>query len=336
MSDSSQSVKQDFDWQKFENLMREKWETEHNPDENGFYEFPFDNFPITSFVLFVGPRRSGKGQTQNWMLFRLREKIHTCVVFCGSDAGDSAASRLVPDCFVYDAIDVNCLQALRVRYNNAKYTFEQTGKMPPFCKTLNVLIIADDVMHDKKKVGSDDFGRVILSGRHECQGLWVLLQYAPKFPKELRRQIDYVIIKEHATEAEYAYIHKEFASGIIRDFNEFYRLARFYTQNYGALVLKIKDADPNDVTTQLFYMRVPSSHDLPPFKLDAGTMFQMAKKHEKPAEQKGVIVNYNSKDIFDCKRICQTQSMPGKRQVEVPRKKGAGTTFVQPIFRMPS
>ena len=173
-----------FDWAAFEAEMQEKHRNENEKDGKGFYEFRFENFPLTAFVLLLGPRGSGKSLTTIYMLFRMRQKVHTCAVFCGSDTPDSIAAGILPDCFVYDAIDLPCLETVRTRAQWIQKTFEATGQMPPHCKSSEVLLIADDVLHDKKKLNSDSFSRVILSGRHDNEGLWILLQYANRFPRE--------------------------------------------------------------------------------------------------------------------------------------------------------
>src|SRR5207249_1510485 len=98
-----------------------------------------------AFLLFLGPRGSGKSEATSYMLFRMKNKIHTCAVFCSSDTPDSIATGIIPDCFVYDAIDVACIQRIRERHKAINHTLQVTGKMPPFCKSSQVLLIADDI-----------------------------------------------------------------------------------------------------------------------------------------------------------------------------------------------
>ena len=136
--------------------------------------------------------------------------------------------------------------------------------------------------------------------------MWLLLQYAKKFPKSLRAQLDYVFLQEFKLEDELKEIHKTFASGVIQDFNEFRAAMQIYTSDYGTLVLKLKGSAPN-----LFYIRALPEDELPPFRLDAGTMFQMAEQHEKPLEKKGNIIDYSNPDIYDYDRARSKKNRSG-------------------------
>lgn len=289
--------KDEYNEEEFQRFMQEKLYNETHEDENGFYEFPFREFPLRKFCIILGSRDCGKSNTLYYMLYRMRELLHTCVFFCSSESSDSVMEGMIPDCFIYPQIDTECLMRIRNRFERIHTTFKKKQKMPQNCKTADVLILFDDVLHDKKGLNSEEFERAILSGRHDGEGMWGLIQYAPKFPKEKRHQIDYLFLQQFKTDGELEYIYKEFASAVVPNYEEFKALMNIYTRNYGTLVLKMKGDPPN-----IWYMRALDKKKMPKFRLDAGTMFQMAEEHEKPIEQTGTIVDYNSKDIFDFKK----------------------------------
>jgi hypothetical protein len=161
-------------------------------------------------------------------------------------------------------------------------------------------VIGDDILHDKKKFRAEEFQRSIMSGRHEGQGMWLLIQYANSFPKDLRRQIDYLFLQEFKTDKELQEIHTDFASGVIPDYDDFKFLMKKYTDNYGTLVLKLKGKPPN-----VFYMRAMERKHMPPgWKLGEKTMWKMAAKHEKSVEKKGAVLNY-SNNLCDYRKATQ-------------------------------
>jgi hypothetical protein len=325
-----------MDSPEFQLVMQQKFRNERVKDERGYYEFCFDTYPLKKFSLIVGPRDTGKSTLLFYKLFRMRERIPTCAVFCSSEDGDSVVHGILPDCFVYDEINLECLGRIRERHKHIKKTLETTGQLPPGCTSDEVLLIGDDILHDVKKLHSEEFKRAILSGRHDNEGMWVLVQYAPEFPKKLRKQIDYLFLQAIDTDEEMIYIHKEFASGVIPDYNQFKELVNHYTQDYGTLVIKKKGGDRNDLSTSVFYIRALPKNQLPEFKLDAGSMFQVAEEHQKDESESGIILDYTSEDIFDYKRVCGSQAARTSTRGRGGRggKRGRGSSH--PIFKMPS
>lgn len=312
----------------FQRFMQQKQINEQTPDEFcGIKEFPFETFSLHKFSLILGSRDCGKSNLLIYMLYRMQKRIPTCVFFCSSEGSEPILEGILPDCFTYEGIDDECLKRIRQRHVDIMATYKETGRMPPGCTTTDLLILGDDILHDKKSLARTQFRQAILSGRHDNEGMWLLIQYAQAFPKELRKQVDYLFLQEFKTEDELKYIHKEFASAVIQKYEDFVQIMDKYTGHgtYGTLVLKLKGGEPN-----LWYIRAPKRDFLPPFRLDAGTMFQMAAKHEKPVEQKGNVLDYNSPTIFDCRRLGQQRKT---LSLDTGKKRGGGITTT---FRMPS
>lgn len=304
-------------------LLEEHVYAEEHMDENGLYSFPFAKAEIIWFIIMIGVSGSGKSVMLDYYLFRMREKIFAAFGVRPSEDGEPCLQAYMPRCLIHTEMNDAVLERTRNRHHILKVTYEKTGKMPPCCPSFNVLGIFDDFIHeDNKTLFSPELKALAIKGRHDKEGLIMLIQHANAIKKFIRTQADFLFFQKVDSEAKIKEIWDLYGTSII-DCENFIRLFDHYTQDYGTFIIRIKHRN-NNINERFFYCRaIPreapdKSRLLPDFKLDEGSMWTMAAFHAKESTSVFAPVDYDSQNIFSYEKTV------GPQHSQVSRGRGRG------------
>ena len=130
-------------------------------DEYDPLTLPADGFSM----IFIGARRQGKTFLLTEMLYKLSEHRKWDVVFLFSEtAVVQDAYHFVPDQFKYDHLDEKVIKRILQKQEQMKDHNNRSDE-PDQVKMPRVLIIADDVINDRK-VRTGVVNRLFTQGRH--------------------------------------------------------------------------------------------------------------------------------------------------------------------------
>jgi hypothetical protein len=250
---------------------------ENYSDAYGLSAFPFDQLSLKEKVILLG---ESKGSYMNdllhYMLFRCRKKIPSCVLFHSEDGVlKPEIFSLLPDAFVH-CVDAELLLRIHSRHNMIQELFQRTGVMPPWCTSTQVQCIQSLAVFANINQGLNWERFTTLSNINV--GLWFYgnMEQLLNVSTSLEQLWDLLFVLEQRNVEHWKQLYFRIQRhGFFQNFDAFYNLARTYLDNHCALVLSVKLGEKK----RLFYCHIPSVHNVPFFKLDAGTMFQMAARH---------------------------------------------------------
>jgi hypothetical protein len=296
--------------EELEELLRQIHYNETHPDKYaGLYSFPFDIFELLKFSMIFGARECGKSTFLDYFLWRLRHRVHTCVVICPSEASNGFYARRLPNCLIHPRVNDELFTRIKTRNERLKTSLAGNGQLPPGCKSPEVMVIADDVIQDQKALKSEAFREAIFVGRHFKEGMILLSQSVRGVEKKIRDQLDYCFFQRYEKETDIRTIYDEYGSAVYPDYDMFRDHLLHYTQNYGTFILKMKDTNSSALKDRAFYCNsIPEVKNgkrlLPDYKLDSGTMWEMAEVHQLPPEEIAPL-DYSDPDITDYYKVTQ-------------------------------
>ena len=155
-------------------------------------------------VVVLGPRGSGKTVFMKYLLWCMRKKIDLPVVFCPSRDTREEYQKFIPRSQVYPVYSKARLSSIYDTQRKISAQAKAAG-MQAACEgnagphdehhgLRNLSIILDDCMFDKEEVRGKAIRAVMMNGRHEHIFFVNAVQYVVDFPKDLRSQLDVMVI----------------------------------------------------------------------------------------------------------------------------------------------
>lgn len=322
-------------------ILEEHVAAEENHDENGLYSFPFATAKIIWFIIMIGVSGTGKSVMLDYYLFRMREKIFAAFGVRPSEDGEPCLQAYMPRCLIHTEMNDDVLERTRNRHAIIKTTYEKTGKMPPTCPTPNVVGIFDDFIHeDNKNLFSPELKALAIKGRHDKEGVIMLIQHANAIKKFIRTQADFLFFQKVDSDAKIKELWELYATSIMPDVRQFIYLFDYYTKDFGTFIIRIKHHN-NNIDERFFYCRAIPKHApdgsrlLPDFKLDEGSMWTMAAHHAKANTSTFEPVDYSAPDIFSYEKTVKPQySGRGKARGKGPGTRRYGTAATAVPIRL--
>jgi hypothetical protein len=153
-------------------------------------------------VLVVGQRGSGKTVMMQYLLYCMAKRLDTWVVFCPTRDTRQEYEKCIPKCNVHAVYDKKLLgkicdaqkQLSPLVIGEKKEGEGEEEKKKEGEGLRRVGIILDDCMFDKAEIGGKAMRYLMMNGRHDNFFYLNGVQYIVDFPKDLRSQVDTVIV----------------------------------------------------------------------------------------------------------------------------------------------
>ena len=147
-------------------------------------------------ILVVGQSGTGKTVMMLHILHCMSKKLDACFAFCPTRDTREEYLKVLPKCFVGEAYNEEHLEQICEAQRTLHKRKPPKGPdgMPSEISLRRVGIVLDDCAFDKKVFDSKTMRYLMMNSRHEnfffCNGV----QYIIDFPKDLRSQIQLVIV----------------------------------------------------------------------------------------------------------------------------------------------
>lgn len=156
---------------------------------------PMNMLRHNSRILCVGQSGSGKTVMMQYLLYCLAKKLDMCVVFCPTRDTRQEYEQHVPKCNVFPSFDKKQLgkicdaqKKLSQRIGEAETRGLAHAPLRKIC------VVLDDCMFDKAEMSGKAMRYLMMNGRHDNFCFLNGVQYVVDFPKDLRSQIDVVVV----------------------------------------------------------------------------------------------------------------------------------------------
>lgn len=161
------------------------------------FKIPQMKFPTR--IVVIGQSGSGKTQVGLDIMYHFKDYIFSAMVISTSEQDKAREKKdyygIVPDSFLHDTFDPNIIDNMFLRQKSLIYDFD---KRPDLVRRLglkrNILLVADDCMHEKAWKRSPETGKLFFQGRHAEASFLLMMQYPMGIMPELRGQLQYVFI----------------------------------------------------------------------------------------------------------------------------------------------
>lgn len=240
------------------------------------HEFdPMSMLRHDSRILCVGQSGSGKTVMMQYLLYCLSKKIDLAVVFCPTRDTRQEYERSVPKCFVYPSYDkkqlariCNAQKKLSQRIGDAE---ARGSRHDPLRR---VAVVLDDCMFDKAEMSSKAMRYLMMNGRHDNFCFLNGVQYVVDFPKDLRSQIDVVIVFPESS-PEY---REPLRKNLLGIFHTDEQLVRTFNEGLRAHEALVFDSRAyREKRTCLFFCK--AQYPLPRFRVGSDMFWRMYYKY---------------------------------------------------------
>jgi Ni2+-binding GTPase involved in maturation of urease and hydrogenase len=223
-----------------------------------------------STVIVNGSRGSGKTVFMKYIMYCMRKKFDTAVMFCPTEDTIREFHEFLPKSCIHDHLSTKRLQEV-VETQKTLHKEVHRGGVP----LRNVAVVLDDCMYDKKTFKCTAVRSIMMNGRHDNLFLLNGVQYIMDFPKELRSQIDVAVVFP----VQGAYV-KGVMDNLLGDaFKSVDDLAAVFSQLQQHEVLVWDARAQRSGKPYLFYCKAVK--DLPRFRFGSDTFWLMHYKYFK-------------------------------------------------------
>lgn len=184
--------------------------------------------------LILGPRRAGKTELLNNLLYHTRHGVDLAIGMTENEDTAEVFRKILPSRFVYTQ-----------GYNSAAADqFLALSKhLTEKHKVVNMTLIQDDLMADKAYLNTKTQASLHLNGRHYNTATWNTSQFAMCHGPKLRGNIDYVFALKCTNMADRKRLY-EYYFGVFPSFRDFNRVFEQLTQNFSAMVIDKTSDNP--------------------------------------------------------------------------------------------
>jgi hypothetical protein len=227
-------------------------------------------------VLVVGQRGSGKTVMMQYLLYCISKILDMAVVFCPTRDTRQEYEQCVPKCNVYPEFDkkqlANILGAQKkLSKRIGECSLKKSAVIPPLRR---VGVILDDCMFDKSEMNSPAMRYLMMNGRHDNFFYLNGVQYIMDFPKDLRSQVDTVIVFPEAN-ITYREPLRQNLLGVFQTDEELVKVFNEGLHEHEALVFDSRAYRARK--PYLFYCK--AQHQLPAFRVGSDLFWRMYYKH---------------------------------------------------------
>lgn len=302
-------------------------------------------------VLVVGQRGSGKTVMMQYLLYCISKKLDMAVVFCPTRDTRQEYEQCVPKCNVYPEFDKTRLASIlgaqkKLSKRIGECSLKKAADIPPLRR---VGVVLDDCMFDKKEMNSPGMRYLMMNGRHDNFFYLNGVQYIMDFPKDLRSQVDTVIVFPEAN-ITYREPLRQNLLGVFQTDEELVKVFNEGLKEHEALVFDSRAYRARE--QYLFYCK--AQYHLPAFRVGSDLFWRMYYKHfvrksgayiedeikntlaiakgmtkvdedeaAKAAPSSGVVQRLSKKDLMESTDDGESapKTKPTKKKAAMPKKK---------------
>lgn len=230
-------------------------------------------------IIFVGKKGSGKTTCMKDIFYHLKDRFDLAVALAGTHEAASTFREFIPECFVYDKIDIHVAEKL-VQYARI---MEKTCDRPR-----HVLLLVDDCLgftgtKDKHPFEHPVFRDIVYNQRHLKLTFAVSLQYTMSIKPCMRTQVDYAFVFQDTNHDNRTKMWKYFF-GVFEDLNSFTQTLQKCTVNHECLVMD-NVSNTGKIEDNLYYYK--AQLNLPPYRLSRDIYWYLSTYYSVPANLNG-------------------------------------------------
>ncbi len=230
-------------------------------------EFDFSKVLDNRNFMIIGRRGSGKSSLLHSILYELNfhKKFYVGCAMCPTVNTIAMLKTHVPDALVYeDGCEEDCL--VEVVDTFKELVKKESGK------NKNGLIVFDDCGYDKKAFKTKTMVDLSMNGRQYNITSINCTQYVMSCGTEVRSQQDYVIVFKDNIAKNRRKLWEEYF-GIFETYQEFAKVIKFATKNWGALVLD-NTSPRSELSECLFWIK--AKENVPEFKIGKNVFWKLS------------------------------------------------------------
>ena len=198
------------------------------------------------FILIIGKRNSGKTTLMKGLINDIKDQFNIVMAFSPTDDTNQALSGMMPPSLVHREINESLIKNL-VETQRRQWKPPHEGK--------HVLLILDDMAHERKFMDSKIFKELAFNSRHLKITLILTLQYSMACGPAIRANVDAVFTMAERMQANRKRLYDGFYG--LMSFPEFNTVMDSATNNYEALVLYNRTTS-NQLEDSLFWWKAPA------------------------------------------------------------------------------
>lgn len=225
----------------------------------------------------IGATKTGKSFFCRQLCYYLRNLIPLAIVISGTERFNNQYKKTFPDSFIYDKFDESILHNVFDRQEAIKEFLE---KNPEFAKKYNwnnnVLVMADDVMHDKKWAKDELTTFLFIAGRHAWTSFIYMMQYPLGVKAELRGNIKYVFMFRDPAPENVDRMWNYYAKGVFPDKATFDKVYHECTKDYRCLVIDRSKTNVDSWKEQVFWYKADA---VPDYKFGSKIIWDYHQRH---------------------------------------------------------
>lgn len=202
------------------------------------------------FILIIGKRNSGKTTLMKGLINDIKDQFNIVMAFSPTDDTNQALSGMMPPSLVHREINESLIKNL-VETQRRQWKPPHEGK--------HVLLILDDMAHERKFMDSKIFKELAFNSRHLKITLILTLQYSMACGPAIRANVDAVFTMAERMQANRKRLYDGFYG--LMSFPEFNTVMDSATNNYEALVLYNRTTS-NRLEDSLFWWKAPAPSEL--------------------------------------------------------------------------
>ena len=215
--------------------------------------------------VFIGKRGTGKSTLVADILYHMR-KIEAGVAISATEDGNAYYSSYIPEILIHSEYKPEIIQGVITRQKKVISAEKKNTD-------LDVFVLLDDCMYDKKMIRDTNIRGIFMNGRHWRITFMLTMQYCMDLPPDLRANIDYIFILRENIIQNQEKIYKNFF-GIFPHFSVFQDVLNSCTEGYDCLVLDNTSKSNNIQDCVFWYRAKPDRH----FKIGSKQLWDYCKK----------------------------------------------------------
>jgi len=228
-----------------------------------------------STMACIGPSNSGKSYFARRLCYVLRNRIPLGIVISGTESFNNQYSGTFPDLFIFEKFEEKILDSVFKRQRKLKL---KCNKYPEIAKKYNInnqiLVLADDVMHDKRWKKDENTTFMFVAGRHAWATFIFLMQYPLGVQPEFRGNLKHIFLFKDGDPDNQHRMYEHYVKGVIPTEKIFRKIFELCTNDYKCLV--IDRTREGEWMNQVFWYK---AKDPGPYKFGAKIIWDYYKKN---------------------------------------------------------
>lgn len=211
-------------------------------------EWDISKLETSASIMFIGPPGSGKTNMLRYILYALKDKYPSCVVFSTAEQYDKTFKNIIPELYIYDDFNEKDFEKIYARQEWCSLNDDVTNP--------TTIVIIDDCPNARAYFKKHDFEKVIKVGSRRMNMIIIFSTQSPiDFPSGLRSSLSYTFIGKCTNVEDKKKIYKNYfgQAGSQRNADYLLRLC----ENFTFIVINNRIQTGN-LEDSVFYIKAPN------------------------------------------------------------------------------